>query len=172
MLPHGQRAIGPSGSKSWPHTLQWQQPAVSVISKRAPSRLVPSVTRSKQNRTESATTPDSAPISRRTQVILASGRRSVTASTTLSVMASSCTVCLAFGLPRRRWWEPASADAGERIAHQQVDDPGTAEGGLELHDARGVRGDVADDGRLTAERMRAQRLQGTVGGFAGRDGDE
>src|ERR1700753_2627510 len=142
-------AIGPDGSKLTPQTRQLHRPGGSEISSRAPSRLVPSVTRSKQNRTESATTPDRAPISSRTQVIRASGRRPVTASTTPSVMASSCTAIalsqfagrvfagrgLAGRLSAGRIWVGGldeSADPRQRVADQQVDDPGAAERGLEL----------------------------------------
>src|SRR5712692_5368172 len=134
-LPHGQSRIGPSGSNSLPHIRHLQRPAGSVISRRAPCRSVPSVTRSKQNRTESATTPDSAPISSRTQVIRAPGSRPVTASMTSSVIASSCTILLSLG----------SADTRQRVADQQVDDSGPAEGGLQQYDAGRVIGDVPDD---------------------------
>src|SRR5262249_33326952 len=102
------------------------------------------------------------------------GIRSVTAVTTLSVIPYSCTR----RLPSRRL--PAggasvggvsvggasvggvlsgglsvgglSADSGQRVPDQQVDDPGAAECGLEQHDAGLVRGDVADDRGLLAER--------------------
>src|SRR5580704_3951727 len=123
-----------------------------MISSAAPSRSVPSVTRSKQNRSESATTPDRAPISSRTQVTLAPGRRSVTASTRTSVMASSCTCWLAF--------VSGSADPGQRVADQQVHDPGAAECGLQLNDAGWLRGHVADDGRVLALRMCPQGREG------------
>src|ERR1700690_2301828 len=156
-LPHGQSRICPAGSYSAPQDRQRQRPAVSLISGRAPCMLVPSVARSKQNRSESGTTPDSAPISSRTQVTLASGSRPVTWSTTPSMIASSCM---------------ASADAGQRVADQQVDDPGPAEGRLELHDARRVVGNPADDGRPLAERVRAQGRDRGVGLIAVHDGDE
>src|ERR1700691_3541786 len=119
-----------------------------MISSAAPSRSVPSVTRSKQNRSESATTPESAPISSRTQVTLAPGRRWVTASTRPSVMASSCTCWLAF--------VSGSADPGQRVADQQVHDPGAAERCLQLDDAGWLRCHPADDGRVRALRMRPQ----------------
>src|SRR5690348_7129765 len=142
----------------------------SVISSRAPSRLVPSVAGPKLNRTESALTPESEPISSRTQAMGTPGIRPVTAVTTLSVIPYSCTR----RLPSRR--RPAggaseggvssggmSADPGQRVPDQQVDDAGAAESGLEQHDAGLVRGDVADDRGLRAERMRAQRGQGVIG---------
>src|SRR5690348_5134550 len=154
----------------------------SVISSRAPSRLVPSVAGPKLNRTESALTPESEPISTRTKAMGTPGIRSVTAVTTLSVIPYSCTR----RLPSRR--RPAggaseggvssggvssggvssggvssggvssggvSADPGQRVPDQQVDDAGAAESGLEQHDAGLVRGDVADDRGLLPERMRA-----------------
>ncbi len=52
------------------------------MSSRAPSSCVPSAARPKQNRGESATTPDSAPISRLTWLTVRPGSRSVTASIT------------------------------------------------------------------------------------------
>src|SRR6202050_4833116 len=115
-----------------------------MMSRLAPSRFVPSVTRSKQNLTESATTPESAPISRRTEVILASGSRSVTAATTPSVIASSCIF--------------QSANSRQRITHEEVNDPGAAERRAELDDALGLGDDVPDDRRL---RTRGRRAQGT-----------
>src|SRR6266496_3061784 len=96
--------------------------------------------------------------------MVASGIRSVTAVTTLSVIPYSCTWRL------RR--VGTSADPGQRVADQQVDDPGAAEGGLEQHDAGLVRRDAADDGGLLAERMRAQRRQRPVGLLPVHDRDE
>src|SRR5262245_64654633 len=108
------------------------------------------------------------------------GIRSVTAVTTLSVIPYSCTR----RLPSRRLPAGgvsaggvsaggvsaggmasggASADPRQRVPDQQVDDPGAAESGLEQHDPGLVRGDLADDRGLLAERMRAQRGQGAVG---------
>jgi len=42
-LPHGHSGIGPSGSNSWPQEPHRHRAATSLISSRAPSRLVPSV---------------------------------------------------------------------------------------------------------------------------------
>src|SRR6202050_825097 len=120
-----------------------------MMSRLAPSRFVPSVTRSKQNLTESATTPESAPISRRTEVILASGSRSVTAATTPSVIASSCIF--------------QSANSRQRITHEEVNDPGAAERRAELDDALGLGDDVPDDRRLRTGGMRAQGTKRDVG---------
>src|ERR1700716_2116206 len=108
--------------------------------------MVPAQITSKQNRTESGTTPESLPISRRTLVTVAPSIRSTIASTTLCVMDSSC-----ISLP------PNSADPRQRIAHEQGDDPGPAEGGVQQHQARRILRDPADDRSFRAERVRPQR---------------
>jgi hypothetical protein len=63
------------------------------------------------------------------------------------------------------------ADAGEGIADQEVDDPGAAERGLQLDDARLLGPHVADDRRLLAEPMGAQRGHRRFGRLAGDDRD-
>src|ERR1700722_6517156 len=153
-------AIGPSGWKSPPQIRQRHTAGGWAISSVAPSRLVPSVTRSKQNLSEFATTPDSAPISSRTQVTRWPGRRSVTASTRPSVMASSCTaVLLLLGCCGGQVYvgTSGSADPRQRVADQQVDDAGTAECRLELDNAGRLGRHSPDDVRVAPLRMRPQR---------------
>jgi hypothetical protein len=89
-----------------------------MISSTAPASGVPSTTISKQNRTESTTTPDSFPISSRTYTTRAPSVRAMIASTADWVSDNSCI---------------GSADPGQRVADQQVADPGSAERGVEQY---------------------------------------
>ena len=61
--------------------------------------------------------------------------------------------------PRR----PPSADAGQGIADEHVDDAGAAEGGQQHDDARRVVPDLTDARGVGAERMGAQGIEGGVG---------
>jgi hypothetical protein len=64
------------------------------------------------------------------------------------------------------------ADPGQRVADQQVHDPGTAERGLQLDDPRLFGPHLADDRRLLAERVGAQRGDRVLGLIARHDGDQ
>jgi hydrogenase maturation protein HypF len=59
-----------------------------------------------------------------------------------------------------------SADAGQRVADEQVDDPRAAERGLQPHEPSRPGGDLPDYRRLGAERVPAQRSHRLVGAVA------
>ena len=77
-------------ARSEPQDRQCPAPAGSSMMRAAPWSPVPSVTSSKQKRSASGTTPDNLPIRRRTLATGAPSVCSLTASTTLWVMESSC----------------------------------------------------------------------------------
>src|SRR3984957_347274 len=58
---------------------------------------------------------------------------------------------------RRAGQGSVSADAGKRIPYEQVHDPRPAERRLQPHDPRLVSDNLADNGRIGAERMPAHR---------------
>jgi adenylylsulfate kinase len=55
---------------------------------------------------------------------------------------------------------PASADAGQLLTTEHVDDPGGAEAGAQSDEAGTVRGDLADDRGGSSERVAAEDLEG------------
>jgi hydrogenase maturation protein HypF len=66
----------------------------------------------------------------------------------------------------------ALADPGQRIADQQVHDPGAAERGLQLDEPRQFVPHVPDDRGLLAERVAAQRGERMIGLLARYDRDQ
>ncbi|MDT5066376.1 MAG: hypothetical protein QOK02_2531, partial [Mycobacterium sp.] len=90
-LPHGHNKIKSGNSNSWSQVRQRATPALRSTSRRAPSATVPWVASSKQNCIESGTTAHSAPTSSLTLCTRRPAACSHTASTTLCVIAISCT---------------------------------------------------------------------------------
>ena len=64
------------------------------------------------------------------------------------------------------------ADAGQRVADQEVHYAGAAEGGAELHETGLASRDVADDGRLGAQPMGPQSSERQGRAIRGHDGDQ
>jgi len=127
-----QSRIGPSGSNVCPQARHSHRIPGSVISRLAPSNAVPSVARSKQN--SSAWLPP-----RTARRSPAAPRRSAGREAALSPRPP--------GSPRSRARAYRSADPRSGSPTSRSTIPHAAEGGLQVHEAGRIAGDVADDRR-------------------------
>src|SRR5678816_1911467 len=154
--PQGQEANSVSVTNSTPQPLQRALPSTCLISSVAPSSAVPCATVSKQNTIASAITPDNFPISSVTRRTRRPFAASPTMATMFLLMPSSC-----MAIP--------SADPGQLLANQHVDDSPPSEHGPHSDAARLPMIDAPNDRRARTERMRSHRRQRCVGLLRRRD---